>query len=401
MPESQNEQKARSRPHDVALVIHSLGGGGSERVLTTLANAWATAELRVCIITFSDGNTDRYALHHKITRLFLNHPKHSKSLKFSRTLLNPVKQSKLRVLLALCYGIRQTRLLRKSLRTADAPVVLAFLTATNIMTILASTGLDSRVVVSERTDPSMQSLDWPWGILRRWLYRYADVVTANSHGALQSLQKFVPQSKLHFVPNPVKFPAASICESSRTKTILTVGRLSHVKAQDVLLEAYALVVTKKSGWKLTVVGEGPKKQDLYDQASALGLLDHIKWVGWTSEIDRYYKTSRIFVLPSRYEGTPNALLEAMSFGLPVIVTDASPGPLEHVVDGKTGLVVPTEDAHRLANAILKLTENQELRNRLGTAARERIAEFDQDVLKGEWASALGLSLHTGKRPHRC
>ena len=401
MPVSRNEQKLKSRPHDVALVIHSLGGGGSERVLTTLANAWAAAELRVCIITFSDGNTDRYALHHKITRIFLNHARHSKSLKFSRTLLNPVKRSKLRVLLALCYNIRQTHLLRKSLCTADAPVILAFLTATNIITILASTGLDSRVVVSERTDPSMQSLDWPWGILRRLLYRYADVVTANSHGALQSLQKFVPKSKLRFVPNPVKFPAVSIRESSRTKTILTVGRLSHVKAQDVLLEAYALVVAKKPNWNLSIVGEGPKKQDLYDQASSLGMLNHIDWVGWTSEVDRYYKTAGIFVLPSRFEGMPNALLEAMSFGLPVIVTDASPGPLEHVVDGKTGLIVPTEDAPRLANAILQLMENQELRNRLGAAARERIAELDQDVLKGAWASALGLSLHAGKRHRRC
>ena len=149
-------------------------------------------------------------------------------------------------------------------------------------------------------------------------------------------------------------------------------------------------MAREPEWKLVIAGEGDDKEKLQEQASALKLMDHIDWVDWTPDIERYYQRAGIFVLPSRYEGTPNALLEAMSFGLPSIVSDGSPGPLEHIVDGENGLVVPVEDEKRLAEAILKLTESEELRNRLGAAARVTMEEFSQDAVHGEWMRVLDL-----------
>ena len=146
-----------------------------------------------------------------------------------------------------------------------------------------------------------------------------------------------------------------------------------------------------------IVGDGPRKRSLCDQASLLDLSDRIEWIGWTSKIDRCYESAGIFVLPSRYEGVPNALLEAMSFGLPSIVTDASPGPLEYIVDGENGLVVPAGDVHYLASAIIRLTESRELRNRLGDSARARIAEFDRNAVEDAWASALDMPLTSSHR----
>ena len=287
-------------------------------------------------------------------------------------------------------GIRDVRILKKALFVADSPVVLAFLTATNVKTILAAAGLDARIVVSERIDVEKQPKIWPWPLLRWGLYRYADAVTANSHGALRSMESFVPRSKRFFVPNPIGFTTASHPFPRRKKMILNVGRLAHQKAQDILLKAYARVVASRPEWKLTIIGYGPDKQTLYDQASSLNLLDHIEWIDWTSEIERYYETAGIFALPSRYEGTPNALLEAMSFGVPSVVTDGSPGPLEHISDGVNGLIVPVDDEFRLANALLRLTESKELRDRFGTAARQTIEAIDQDAVYEAWATALAL-----------
>ena len=364
-----------SGSHDVTLVVSDLRGGGAQRVLSTLARAWATRGLRLCVITFAEKDSDKFIVHPKITRVSLNLVGQSRSTMF-----------------ALVANVRRIYLLRKALRRANAPVVVAFITTTNILTILASAGLHSRIVVSERNDPNRQPLDWPWSTLRRWSYRYADAVTANSHGALQSLGSFVPRPKLFFVPNPVSLPPFSIRKSPRKQTILNVGRLSYQKAQDVLLLAYAQVVAKEPDWSLTIIGEGPREQYLHDQASSLGLFDQIDWVDWTTAIDRYYENAQIFVLPSRYEGMPNVLLEAMSFGLPSIVTDASPGPLEHIVDEENGLVVPAGNVQRMANAILRLIESPELRQRLGSAARARISEMGRDVVEDAWASALGLPL---------
>ena len=372
----------RPRSHDVTLVVSDLRGGGAQRVLSTLASAWATRGLRLCVITFLDKNNDQYALHQKITRISLN-------------LVGPSSST----FSALFSNIRRIYLLRKALRYANARVIVSFIATTNVLTILASMGLGTRVVISERNDPSKQPLDWPWDALRRWSYRHADAVTANSHGALKSLRSFVPRSKLFFVPNPVNPPAVSIHGTTRKRTILNIGRLSCQKGQDILLQAYAQVVAKKTDWSLTIVGDGPRRQNLYDQASSLGLLDRIEWIDWTSEINRYYESAQIFVLPSRYEGMPNVLLEAMSFGLPSVVTDASPGPLELIVDEESGLIVPAENVDRLASAIFRLTESRELRYRLGASARARISEFDPDAVENAWASALGIPLSIF-RPHR-
>ena len=371
----QMEDARGSRTHDVTFVISDLRGGGAQRVLTTLANTWTDRGLRLCVITLAGRNGEKFSLHPAITRMTLNLVKESKSM-----------------LLALFANLRRLFQLRRALFRADAPIVVSFISTTNVLTILASIGLNSRIVVSERNDPEKQPLNWPWSTLRRRLYRYADAVTANNHGALKHLQNCVPTRKLFFAPNPVNPPAIRIPEMHRGKNILTVGRLSHQKAQDILLQAYALVVATNPDWKLTIVGDGPKKRILVAQATALDLLNHIEWIGWASDIERCYENAQVFVLPSRFEGTPNVLLEAMSFGLPSIVSDASPGPLEHVVDEETGLVVSAGNVNQLASAITRLIENRELRVRLGSAAHAKIAEFDRDAVDAAWESAFNMSL---------
>jgi glycosyltransferase involved in cell wall biosynthesis len=105
----------------------------------------------------------------------------------------------------------------------------------------------------------------------------------------------------------------------------------------------------------------------------------------------FYHAANFFVLPSRVEGTPNALLEAMSCGLPVIVSDGAPGPLELVEDGVTGLVVPVNDAAALAAALRRLASDGELRSRLGEAARARVSEYDLPRALAAWESVVGLS----------
>ena len=99
----------------------------------------------------------------------------------------------------------------------------------------------------------------------------------------------------------------------------------------------------------------------------------------------------MFVLPSRFEGMPNALLEAMAAGLAVIVTDASPGPLEVVEPGVSGLVVPSDDPIALAAAMVKLASDPVRCRRMGAAARERIASLDWPQLEPLWRSILALS----------
>lgn len=364
-------EKSERRTHDVALVIADLGGGGTQRVLTRLANDWTTRGLRVCVVTLAESAGDKYALHPAVDRVALNAAGVS-GAKF----------------IALISNARRLLRLRRALRHADARVIVSFLTTTNILTILAAAGLPARVVVSERNDPERQHLPWPWLLLRRWTYTHAHLVTANTRGALDWLRNFVPASKLLLVPNPLSRTPAPLISGDRNKVILNVGRLSHQKAQDVLLRAYAEVIERAPEWRLTIVGDGPEKPQLHELASVLGIADRVHWIEWTDDVDSLYRSSGIFVLPSRYEGTPNALLEAMSHGLPAIVTDASPGPLDCVVDGDTGLVVKADNVPMLATALTQLIESTALRMRLGTRACNRILAFDDESIDQAWMRVL-------------
>lgn len=358
------------------MVIGDLEGGGSQRVLVTLANAWADKGRKVCVITLGDGRNDRYQLRPGVTRFALGVAGDSHSLGS-----------------ALVGNARRVLSLRRALRQAAAPLAIAFIAETNILAILACLGSSQRLVISERNDPSRQVLRAPWEFLRRHLYRYADLVTANSRGAVKFLADFVPEVKLFFVPNPVGAGSDRLASRPPGRTILNVASLSHQKAQDVLLRAFALILQEAPDWRLQIIGEGPRERVLRRDAEALGVSKRVDWVNWTPDIHHYYSSAGIFVLPSKFEGTPNALLEAMSYCLPVVVTDSSPGPLEYVRDGKSGLVVLSDDARSLADAMLRLIQDPELRSSLGNAARQCVAAYDLKSVMKTWE--LVLDLRTG------
>jgi len=363
------------------MVISDLDGGGAQRVVVTLANAWARVGIRVCIITLADGDKDKYTLHADVTRLCLGQVGDSHS-----------------VPAALVANVRRVMALRTALRRAAAPTVISFIAITNILTILASLRLHVRLVISERNDPRRQPLGWPWEMMRRRLYRWADLITANSQGVVESLREFVPAGKISFLPNPVILPIVEQNQRSQGRVILSVGQLSYQKAHDVLLRAVAQIFREVPDWRLIIVGEGSCETSLKSLATALNISDRVEWVGWTSEVNRYYAQAEIFALPSRFEGTPNVLLEAMSFGLPPIVTDASPGPVEYIQDDHNGLVVPSENPDAFAAALRRLIGNQKLRCKFGAAARERVSASRVDAVIHIWNSVLQLSSSESARP---
>jgi len=284
---------------------------------------------------------------------------------------------------------RRTFWLRGKIKSIEADAVLSFLTQTNILTVLATRGLNTRTVISERNDPRLQRHRPRVELLRKFLYRRADIVTANSRGALTALEAFVPREKLAFLPNPLAPPVSTEVATLEAPTIITVGRLVEQKGLDVLLAAWASAAPRLPGWRLAIVGDGPLRGELEALARMLGVDDSIDWYGHLADPFPLVRAAQFFVLTSRFEGTPNALLEAMACGLPSIVTDASPGPCELAgEDESAGLIVPVEDASATANAIVKLASNESLRNRLSAGALDRAREYEADRALGVWLKLL-------------
>ena len=274
------------------------------------------------------------------------------------------------------------RALRDVLTRTDPDVVVSLLGETNIVTVAASTGLRHRVVISERNDPSRERLDAPWDDLRPIFYPVADAVSANSHGALVSMRAYCPEAKLCYVPNPVRLPA-HVEDATRSDAVLFLGRLAPQKAPDVLIEAFARFRQAAPTWTLHLAGAGPLADPLHARVHDLGLREHVRFHGVVDPAPLLARC-RIFVLPSRFEGTPNALLEAMAHRLPCIVSDASPGPLRLIQDGTTGLVVETGSTEQLTAAMTALSRDDRLRRALGDAAHERVREFSLDRVGPIW-----------------
>lgn len=286
--------------------------------------------------------------------------------------------------------MRRALWLRGRIRKIKPDAVLSFLTQTNILTVLATRGLATHTVISERNDPRLQRHRARVERLRHIVYPWADVVTANSKGALDALQSFVPKEKLAFLPNPLADQPSTEEFAFTGPTVVTVGRLVEQKGIDVLLAAWAKVVSVLPDWRLALVGDGPLGDELKSQARKLGIADSIDWVGHVSDPFPYLRGAKLFVMTSRFEGTPNALLEAMSCGLPAVVSDASPGPCEMigVGDDAAGLIVPVEDASATADAVIRLARDETLRRRLGLAARERARAHDADHAIDVWLKLL-------------
>lgn len=280
-----------------------------------------------------------------------------------------------------------TRYLRRVLSEARPDALFSLLSKTNVMAIAASVGLPHRIVVSERTDLTKQVIEEPWGTLRELLYPAADVVSANSRDALKKMRTYCAHRKLRYLPNPLRLPATPV-EGARSDVVLFAGRLVSSKAPDVLVDAFAEFRRTAPHWRLEIAGAGPLGQALVARVDEIGLSSCVTFRGVLPELAPLLARCRIFALPSRVEGTPNALLEAMAHRAACVVSDASPGPLRLIEDGRTGLVAKADSVDDFARAMERLARDEPLRRRLGEAAFERVRDLGIDRVAPVWDRIL-------------
>jgi starch synthase (maltosyl-transferring) len=175
----------------------------------------------------------------------------------------------------------------------------------------------------------------------------------------------VPRSRLVVIPNGVEVPPSDVAPAPirsgfglphDSMVAIYVGRLDPQKGVDVLLHAIAIAREQTANLHLLVAGSGPESNSLVALAEELGIISHVHFLGWRDDVNALLRAADFFVMPSRWEGMPNAVLEAMAAGLPVIATPAE-GSAELVRDGETGRLVPIDDADALAGALTELTRD--------------------------------------------
>lgn len=359
----------------ITLVVYTMEAGGAARVLCIMANYWVEKGYEVNLITFDDGSKILYPLSSLVKCLPLNITRASKSL-FDGIFNN------------LC----RLRMLRQALKASKPDCVISFLYTTNIIVLLASLGLSYPVVVSERNDPRQRKEKRTlWHALRRLTYRSANHLVVQNQDIQDYFHKY--NTSVPIIPNPIQISEESLkkepeIELPSGKKLVSMGRLVGQKGFDRLLFAFAKLKDKYPDWKLIIFGEGPLESDLHNLSEILGLEGRVFFPGLLRNPFSVIAKCDLFVLSSRYEGFPNALLEAMACGLSVISYDCQSGPSSIIKHGVNGLLVPEGDISALSKAMEKLMSSYSKRREFGNRAKEVCSKYSVEKIMSQWQQLL-------------
>ncbi|MGA9538726.1 MAG: glycosyltransferase [Desulfobacterales bacterium] len=291
------------------------------------------------------------------------------------------------------------------LKTERPDALLAAKDRANQIAVLAkkTAGVPTRVVVRMGTTVSAALAGknrWRklfWYLPMRLIYRSADAIVAVSQGVARDMARItgLPTSAIRIIRNPVITPR--IFRLAREPAphpwlvkggepvIVGIGRLTRQKDFPTLIRAFA-AVRKKLPCRLIILGEGKDRDDLEHLAKRLSQSEQIAMPGFVENPYAYLKRAAMFVLSSAWEGSPNALTEALALGVPVVATNCPSGPREILKDGTIGRLVPVGDPDALAEAMLATLSSPPDETLLKSAVREYTAEFSSlrylDLLLG-------------------
>ena len=361
-------------------VIASLGAGGAERVMVELCAAWQARGDDVTLLTLDDGAQDFYAVPDGVRRVALNLASRSASAAG-----------------AIRANVSRTRTLRRAMSDARADVVVSFTDRTNVLVLMAARGLVMPVVVSERIDPRRHDIGSAWSMMRRFVYPSASALVLQTEAVRPWADALVAPARVCVIPNPVRAVTTTNAPAGeRTCEIVAMGRLVAQKGFDVLIRAFATLAEDFPEWRLVIYGDGPHRAALESRVTGLDLAARISLPGRTAAPDAAYASASIFVLPSRYEGFPNTLLEAMSQGCACVATNCDSGPADLIAHDRNGLLTPVDDVLSLAHSLSTLMDDATLRTRLGQAATEVQQRYALSRIVASWDDVMQM-VRVGER----
>ena len=357
----------------ILVVISSLGQGGAERVAVDLCDFLVTAGRDVTVLTLTGNDPDAYRLPTAVHRRRIEIRRPSRSILQSvRLTLNHLAE------------------MRRNIVSLRPDVVVSFIDQTNIRTVGCLVGTGIPIVASERVHPAHQPLPRSWKLLRRLVYRGASAVVVQTDAIAKWFRQSVSTRRLITIPNAVRGPAfvGEYRAHARQPIILGVGRLARQKGFDLLLRAFAKAGLADEGWRIVILGEGDDRKFLSQLCDDLGVSDAVEMPGHVTDVSKWMLKSGVFALSSRWEGFPNALLEAMQLGTACVSFDCPSGPAELIDHNRNGLLVPAEDVEALSAALRKLALDEALRERLAREATKVVEAFSIDRVYGLWMQAI-------------
>lgn len=360
----------------IMFAISSLGSGGAERVVSTLANELTARGYAVSILLIA-GSDQVYPLSEQIQVISLNCEENAEQPLLKR------------------YPDR-LRKIRTVLKDTAPDVVISFMSETSIDVCLSALGLAIPILVSERNDPSIDPPSRAKRLLRRFAYLRADSFVFQTPDAQAYFSGSI-QKRSRIILNPLASALPEPYAGPREKRIVAVGRLNPQKNYPLLVDAFREFLGEHPDYVLEIYGRGDLEQQLRTRISQLGLEDRVILKGFCAQVHNAIRNAAFFVMSSDFEGMPNALMEAMALGLPCICTDCPcGGPRMLIRDGENGLLVPVGDGASLANAMSRLADNPELAQTLGKQAALLREWANVNTIVDQWQEMINSAVASAK-----
>lgn len=350
----------------IALFINSLQKGGSERVMTNLAEYFHNQRYDVIVVT-QYKKENEYSLSPKIRRVY------------SEPDTALLQGGRIQNFYARFHALREIW------KAYKPDVILSFLGKNNLMAVVTAAFLPSKVAVSVRGEPTMEYEGKLLQFLAKTVFRFADAVVLQTKRAEQFFPKAV-RKKSRILPNPLAAQFVAKKENvEKEDLIVAAGRLDENKNHAMLIHAFAKIADEYPSVNLVIYGEGTLEQRLKELIQEKGLEQRITLAGVVEDVAQKLCRARIFALTSNTEGMPNSLMEAMALGLAVVSTDCPcGGPAELIEDGVNGILVPVRDAFALADAFRRILEDNEFEKKLGSHAAQICERLSPQQVNREW-----------------
>lgn len=353
--------------------LNSLEQGGAERVVSNLANQLCREAYQVIVTTEWQGENE-FALEENVRRVHVG--------------LLPSDEKRSRI----SKVWRRHKYLRDFLKKEKPDVVIAFAHKANYRALASTIGMKLPVIISVRTDPIGHYDALSDKIQIPLLFRRASGCVFQTEGQRDFFPEYV-QQKSRIILNPVHDKYLDVpTPESREKTVVQSGRLVDFKNQPMLISAFLKVHEKHPDYCLKIYGgdSGDGTREILEKMIA----DHqagefVKLMGASDSLEKDLPNAAVYAFSSDWEGLPNALLEAMAMGLPIVATDCPcGGPRTVMTNEMDGLLVPIKDEEALAAGICRLIEDPELAGILGRNAREIRHRVNGQAIMGQWRNYI-------------
>jgi len=353
----------------ICCLIPSLGPGGMERVMSELVSYFhSKRDIEIDLILYGRSREVFFSIPDEV-RI------HKPEFVYSSTF-------------RILFTLRTILFLRQTIKKVNPDVLLSFGEDWNNLVLLSTIGLNYPVYVADRAEPGKTRRPVQ-EFLRNKLYPWATGIIVQTEKAREIYQKKFPGNSIVAIPNP--FKTLNYNENiDRENIVLSVGRLIKSKHYDLLINMFSEI--ENDDWKLVIVGGNAVKQDEMTQLQEIikqrNLENKVVLTGMISDVESWYKKSKIFAFTSSSEGFPNVIGEAMQFGLPIIAFDCVAGPADMIDHGENGFLIPLFEKEIYKSKLQDLMNNEELRKKMSKISSNKIKEFSLEKVGDKFLNYL-------------